>query len=181
MIARRLRDIAPLLLLAVFAAGSASAQSPAAPTPPPGPASSAPMTALVEQLLDLFPKFEGEVLEVRARGPTLGAGAKAGVRPGLDVELFREGREIKHPRTGEVLGRAEDALGLARITQAQEGFAVATPPRGCRDQGRVTASGSRPARSASCSCPSWEACGRRWSRPRPRSWWSAWPPPVGSR
>ena len=127
---RRLRDIAPLLLLAVFAAGSASAQSPATPTPPPGPASSAPMTALVEQLLDLFPKFEGEVLEVRPGALTLGAGAKDGARPGLDVELFREGREIKHPRTGEVLGRAEDSLGLARITQAQEGFAVATPPAG---------------------------------------------------
>src|ERR1700682_488093 len=119
---RRLRDIAPLLLLAVFGAGSASAQSPAAPTPAPGPASSAPMTALVEQLLDLFPKFEGEVLEVRPGALTLGAGAKAGARAGLDVELFREGREIKHPRTGEVLGRAEDSLGLARITQAQGGF-----------------------------------------------------------
>lgn len=127
---RRLREVAPLLLLAVFAAGSASAQSPAAPSPPPGPASSAPMTALVEQLLDLFPKFEGEVLEVRPGALMLGAGAKAGARPGLDVELFREGREIKHPRTGEVLGRAEDALGLARITQAQEGFALATPPAG---------------------------------------------------
>ena len=126
---RRLREVAPLLLLAVFAAGSASAQSPGAP-PSPGPPSSAPMTALVEQLLDLFPKFEGEVLEIRPGALTLGTGVKAGARPGLDVELFREGREIKHPRTGEVLGRAEDALGLARITQAQEGFAVAAPPAG---------------------------------------------------
>src|SRR5712691_12510647 len=121
----RLRDVVPLLLLAVFAAGSASAQSPAAPTPPPGPASSAPMTALVEQLMDLFPKFEGEVLEVRADGLTLGAGAKAGARLGLEVELFRHGREIKHPRTGEVLGRAEDALGTTRITRTQEGFSEA--------------------------------------------------------
>jgi hypothetical protein len=88
------------------------------------------MTALVEQLLDLFPKFEGEVLEVRPGALTLSAGTKAGARPGLDVELFREGREIKHPRTGEILGRAEDALGAARITQVQEGLAVATPPSG---------------------------------------------------
>jgi hypothetical protein len=88
------------------------------------------MTALVEQLLDLFPKFAGEVLEARPGALTLGAGTKAGARPGLDVEIFREGREIKHPRTGEMLGRAEDALGLARITQVQEGLAVATPPAG---------------------------------------------------
>ena len=123
MMARRLREIA-LALLAVVVAGSAAAQSPA-PAPPPGPASSAPMTALVEQLLDLFPKFEGEVLEVRAGVLTLGAGAKAGARQGLEVEVFRQGREIKHPRTGEILGRTEDALGLARITQAQEEFSMA--------------------------------------------------------
>ena len=127
---RRLREVAPLLLLAVFAAGNAAAQSPAAPAPPPGPTTSAPMTALVDQLLDLFPKFEGEVLEVRPGALTLGAGSKAGARTGLDVELFREGREIKHPRTGETLGRAEDVLGLARITQAQESLAMATPPAG---------------------------------------------------
>ena len=90
------------------------------------------MTALVDQLLDLFPKFEGEVLEVQNGVLTLGAGVKAGARPGLEVELFREGREIRHPRTGEVLGRAEDALGTARITQAQEGFSVAQAPAGAQ-------------------------------------------------
>ncbi|HSL50622.1 MAG TPA: VCBS repeat-containing protein [Candidatus Deferrimicrobiaceae bacterium] len=130
MMARRLREIA-LALLAVVVAGSAAAQSPA-PAPPPGPASSAPMTALVEQLLDLFPKFEGEVLEVRAGVLTLGAGAKAGARQGLEVEIFRQGREIKHPRTGEILGRTEDALGLARITQAQEEFSMASVPDGAQ-------------------------------------------------
>ena len=116
-----------LALLTALLAGSASAQSPA---PPPGPASSAPMTALVEQLMDLFPKFEGEVLEVQGDGLTLGAGVKAGARPGLEVELFRQGREIKHPRTGEVLGRAEDALGTTRITRVQESFSAAAPPTG---------------------------------------------------
>ena len=130
MMARRLREIA-LALLAVVVAGSAAAQSPA-PAPPPGPASSAPMTALVEQLLDLFPKFEGEVLEVRAGVLTLGAGAKAGARQGLEVEIFRQGRAIKHPRPGEILGRTEDALGLARITQAQEEFSMASVPDGAQ-------------------------------------------------
>jgi hypothetical protein len=88
------------------------------------------MTALIEQLLDLFPKFEGEVLEAQGDTLTLGAGVRAGARVGLEVELFRQGREIKHPRTGEVLGRAEDVLGSARITQAQEGFATAQAPSG---------------------------------------------------
>ncbi|HSE05791.1 MAG TPA: VCBS repeat-containing protein [Methylomirabilota bacterium] len=122
-----------LAVLALAAAGSASAQSPApANAPPPGPTSSAPMIALVDQLLDLFPMFEGEVLEVQAGVLTLGAGAKAGARAGLDVDLFRPGREIKHPRTGELLGRAEDPLGSARITQAQEDFSMASAPPGAQ-------------------------------------------------
>ena len=126
-------------LLMALVAGSAPAQSPA---PSPGPASSAPMTALADQLMNLFPKFEGEVLEAQADGLTLGAGVRAGARPGLEVELFRQGREIKHPRTGEVLGRAEDALGTSRISRIQEDFSVAPPPTGVEikpgDRFRVT-------------------------------------------
>ena len=135
---RRMRGILPALLIAqLIAAGvavSALAQSQPAPSQPApgasGPVSSAPMTALVEQLLDLFPKFQGEVLEAQGDTLTLGAGVKAGARVGLEVELYREGREIKHPRTGEVLGRAEDVLGTARITQAHEALSVAQVPAG---------------------------------------------------
>ncbi len=135
---RRMRRILPALLIAqLIAAGvavSALAQSQPAPSQPTpgasGPVSSAPMTALVEQLLDLFPKFQGEVLEAQGDTLTLGAGVKAGARVGLEVELYREGREIKHPRTGEVLGRAEDVLGTARITQAHEALSVAQVPAG---------------------------------------------------
>src|SRR6266852_4530000 len=129
MTPRRLHEIFPLLLLVSLAAGSASAQSPTTP-PPSGLTGSAPMTSLVDQLMDLCPRFEGEVLEVRNGVLTLGSGMKAGARPGLEVELFREGREIKHPRTGDVLGRAEDPLGTTRLTQAQEGLSVAPAPAG---------------------------------------------------
>ena len=123
MMRRFLRDIA-LALVTIVMTGSASAQSP----PPAGPTGSAPMTALVEQLLDLYPKFEGEVLEVRGGVLTLGAGVKGGARPGLDVEIFRQGREIKHPRTGQILGRTEETLGGVRITQVQEEFSTAMAP-----------------------------------------------------
>ena len=143
MIFRGVREALPLLALVLVVAGGASAQT-KTQQPPAGPTTSAPMVALVDQLLDLFPTVQGEVLEVRDGGLTLGAGAKAGARPGLEVELYREGREIRHPKTGQVLGRAEDSLGLARITEAQEGFAVATAPAGVEvkpgDRFRVSSS-----------------------------------------
>jgi hypothetical protein len=88
------------------------------------------MVALVDQLLDLFPKVDGEVLEVTGGTLTLGAGVKDGARPGLEVEVYRLGREIKHPRTGQLLGRAEETLGMARVTQAQEAFSTAATPEG---------------------------------------------------
>jgi hypothetical protein len=132
----RLREVLPAVLLAILVAGSAAAQSqtpPQAPNGqngPAGPTGSAPMTALVDQLMDLFPKVEGEVLEVRDTSLTLGAGAKEGARPGLEVELYRQGREIRHPKTGEVLGRAEDSLGVTRMVQAGDSFSTATVPSG---------------------------------------------------
>ena len=138
MMLRRACRILPLLSIALLIhmgiADTARSQSQPAPSQPApgasGPVNSAPMTALVEQLLDLFPKFQGEVLEAQGDTLTLGAGVRAGARVGLEVELYREGREIKHPRTGEVLGRAEDVLGTARITQAQETLSVAQVPAG---------------------------------------------------
>ena len=136
-----LRQALPLLALVLVVAVGASAQT-KAQQPPAGPTTSAPMVALVDQLLDLFPTVQGEVLEVRDGGLTLGAGAKAGARPGLEVELYREGREIRHPKTGQVLGRAEDVLGTTRITAAQEAFSTAAAPAGTEvkpgDHFRVT-------------------------------------------
>src|SRR5262245_58005373 len=107
---RLARGGALLSILSGAVCGGVSAQQ---PTPAPSApqqrepvAPSAPITALVSQLAGLFPKVQGEVLEVQGDAVTLGAGRKDGARVGLDVELYREGREIKHPKTGQVLGRS---------------------------------------------------------------------------
>ena len=76
--------------------------------------------------VDLFPKIAGEVIEVRGNTLTLDEGQKDGVHPGLELEVYREGREIKHPKTGELLGRTEEPLGRTRITSVQEAFSQAT-------------------------------------------------------
>ena len=110
--------------LLILAGGAAFAQQQEAPSP------AVPLTVLADQLVDLFPKVEGDVLEVRGTTLTLGAGRKDGVQPGLEVEVFREGREIKHPRTGQVLGRTEQPLGRVTITQVQEAFSSAVVPQG---------------------------------------------------
>src|SRR5262249_12982810 len=120
------------VLVLLLAPSLAWAQQPQEQATPPGAAAppvAAPLTALVEDLVGYFPKVQGEVIEVSNATLTLDVGQKDGARPGLDIELYREGREIKHPKTGAVLGKTEDTLGAARITRVQEAFSTASPDK----------------------------------------------------
>lgn len=112
--ARRLTRSLAILLLFLGAAGTADSQD--------GPR---PFGPLVDQILAMFPKVEGDVLEVQDRRLTLSVGKRDGLQPGVELELFREGRELRHPRTGAPLGRTEQALGRATVTDVLEAYAVA--------------------------------------------------------
>lgn len=79
---------------------------------------------VVEKLQAQFPKVEGEVLEVTGDGLTLDLGAKDTLQPGMELIVFREGRELRHPKTGAVLGRMEEELGRISIREVQEKFSV---------------------------------------------------------
>ena len=46
---------------------------------------------------------------------TLGLGKKDGVVAGIDMEIYREGRELRHPKTGASLGRTEQAVGRMQV------------------------------------------------------------------
>ncbi len=106
----------------------ATTARPQTPTPPPA-AASVSLTALVDQTVALFPELAGDVVEVQGPTVTLSLGRKEGTQPGLALEVFREGREIKHPKTGAVLGRAEEPLGRAIVTQVFDGYSIATAER----------------------------------------------------
>ena len=108
-------------MLAAFLATAGHTQS---TNQPAGSALS--INTLVDQTIALFPQTTGDVVEVQGPGLTLSIGRASGAQPGLALEVFREGREIKHPRTGAVLGRAEEPLGRAQITQVFDGYSVAT-------------------------------------------------------
>lgn len=95
--------------------------------PPPARAqSSSPLSVLVTEVLALFPKVDGDVIEVRGSEVTVALGKREGVQPGIELALYRPGRELRHPKTREVLGHTEQALGRMRITQAFEAYSVGT-------------------------------------------------------
>jgi hypothetical protein len=98
---------------------------------------------LVDQVLALFPKVDGDVVEVQGSSVTLSLGKKDGIASGVELSVYREGRELRHPRTGALLGKTEQTLGRIRIEQVFETYAVAAITQGTDvkpgDRARVSA------------------------------------------
>jgi hypothetical protein len=115
----RLLQFALAIALALEGSHPASAQT----TP-------LPLTVLIDQLTALFPKVEGEVIEVQGKRLTLTLGKRDGIQPGLDLSLYREGRELRHPRTGQLLGRTEETLGRVSVLEVFEAYSTASVTQG---------------------------------------------------
>jgi len=82
--------------------------------------------SLVSQIVAFFPALTGEIVEAKGSELIVSVGRREGVQVGMEFFLFRDGRELRHPKTGEVLGRVEQALGLAVVSQISETYSVAT-------------------------------------------------------
>jgi len=68
-----------------------------AQSPPAGGQAPTPITTLVGQVVALFPKVEGDVLKVDGSQVTLSVGQRDGVVTGVELMVYREGEELKHP------------------------------------------------------------------------------------
>jgi hypothetical protein len=125
---------AGLALLAVaLLALAADAQ-----TPPPSS-----INVLVEQVKDRFPKVDGDVLEVQDKAVTLSLGKKDGLTAGIELSVYREGRELRHPKTGALLGRTEQTVGRVLVEQVFEAYSTGRVTQGgevqAGDRARVSA------------------------------------------
>jgi len=67
-----------------------------------------------------FPKVQGEVKSVQGDRLSIGLGAKDGLQNGVTLTLWRDGKEILHPVTHAVIGRAEDEVGTVEVTAVEE-------------------------------------------------------------
>src|SRR5436190_1539353 len=102
---------------------SAGAQTPVAPSPTPsGPSA---ISVLVDQVRDRFPKVDGDVIEVQDKAVTIALGKKDGIAAGIELSVYREGRELRHPKTGALLGRTEQTVGRVLIEQVFEAYCTA--------------------------------------------------------
>ena len=87
-------------------------------------AQTATLGVLVNQILALFPRVDGEVLEVQGTTVTLSIGQRDGLVAGVELIAYREGRELRHPKTGEILGRTEEVVGKVAVRQVQEAYST---------------------------------------------------------
>ncbi|PYM93935.1 MAG: hypothetical protein DME04_10360 [Candidatus Rokuibacteriota bacterium] len=106
------------VVLAVLIGVASAATAPAQTQPTLG--------VLVDQLVALFPKVDGDVIEVQGTTVTVAIGRKDGLLAGVELALYRQGRELRHPKTGEVLGRTEQAVGRMVVQEVFEAYATGT-------------------------------------------------------
>ena len=73
-----------------------------------------------------FPRVEGLVIGFEGGQVLIDRGTAEGVFQGMELDVFREGEEFKHPLTGEILGRLDKDLGMVRVLHVHERYAEAT-------------------------------------------------------
>jgi hypothetical protein len=77
---------------------------------------------LSAEIVNLFPKVEGDVVKVQGNEAFITLGAPDNIREGMELSVVRKGDEFKHPLTGAVLGRFEDDLGVVIINKVSETY-----------------------------------------------------------
>ncbi len=71
----------------------------------------------------------GYVVRVDSRGVYLDMGAQAGAAVGQPFEVYKEGAELKHPVTGQSLGRLETPVASGVISDVEKLYSVGTLAR----------------------------------------------------
>ncbi|HWU40665.1 MAG TPA: hypothetical protein VN203_23710, partial [Candidatus Acidoferrum sp.] len=80
---------------------------------------------IAERIAAAFPKVSGQVIGLEQERVLLDLGAKDKVIPGLELQVYREGQEFKHPYTGQVLGKLDRDVGRVRILEVHPNFSAA--------------------------------------------------------
>ncbi|RPI07546.1 MAG: hypothetical protein EHM71_10335, partial [Zetaproteobacteria bacterium] len=80
---------------------------------------------IAERISAAFPKVTGQVIGLEKDRVLVDLGRKDAVIPGLELQVFREGQEFKHPYTGQVLGKLDRDVGRIRVVEVQPNFSAA--------------------------------------------------------
>jgi hypothetical protein len=82
-------------------------------------------TEIAEKIAAAFPTVAGRVIGLEQERILLDIGGKDKVIPGLELQVYRDGQEFKHPYTGQVLGKLDRDVARIRVMEVQPNFSVA--------------------------------------------------------
>jgi hypothetical protein len=116
-----------LLFAAAFGTGEAATETSL------GVAEITSVDELATGILSYFPRVQGEVKAVHGERLTVSLGTKNGIAPGVILTLWRDSKEILHPVTGQVIGRTEDEVGDAAVTDVMETTCTAVMRKRVKD------------------------------------------------
>jgi hypothetical protein len=74
-----------------------------------------------------LPLVEGYVVKIDGNTLYIDMGLSHGIRKGTKCIVFREGEPIRHPVTGEILGKKVTKLGELIVIQSQDKMAEGKP------------------------------------------------------
>jgi len=89
------------------------------------PAYGTAATEIAERIAAAFPKVTGRVIGLERERVLLDLGGKDRVIPGLELQVYREGPEFKHPYSGQVLGKLDRDVGRVRVLEVHPNFSAA--------------------------------------------------------
>ncbi len=80
---------------------------------------------LANKIVEELPLVEGYIIRIDGSEVILDVGRRGGLKRGMKCIVYKEGAEIKHPITGEVLGKETKILGEVLVKDAFDKYSVA--------------------------------------------------------
>ncbi len=80
---------------------------------------------LAKKLRDALPLVEGYIIRIDGDQVILDVGRVGGLKRGMKCVIYKEGAPVKHPITGEILGKETKILGEVLVTESFDKYCVA--------------------------------------------------------
>ncbi len=80
---------------------------------------------LAQKMTDDLPLVEGYIIRIDGDQVILDVGRTGGLKRGMKCVIYKEGAPVKHPITGEILGKETKVLGEVLVTESFDKYCVA--------------------------------------------------------
>ena len=80
---------------------------------------------LARKITEELPLVEGYIIRIDGEKIILDVGRSGGLKRGMKCVIYKEGEAIKHPHTGEILGKETQVLGEVLVIESFDKYCVA--------------------------------------------------------